>query len=303
MSELVLHHYPESPYADKIRRVLGFKGLPWLSVRIPIVAPKPDLVALTGGYRKTPVLQIGADVYCDTDCIAREIERRHAEPTLHPTGSGALGEMLSGWQQELFSLAIEQLIVASGELAAGFFEDRATMFEGGIDLERSLREMPAHRDQLRSRLALLEAQLSDGRPYSLGAECSLADFSLSHPLFALRDHGPAGWLEPCPRISEWLQRIDAFGQGSPREIDADRALAIAREASPTTRPREDPADPNGRKPGDRLRIVHRDFGLDPVIGELVASSPQEIALRRSDDRIGDVIVHFPRQYYLVLPAT
>jgi hypothetical protein len=66
MSELILHHYPTSPFAEKARLLLGFKGLSWRSVHISPVMPKPDLTALTGGYRKTPVLQIGADIYCDT---------------------------------------------------------------------------------------------------------------------------------------------------------------------------------------------------------------------------------------------
>ena len=56
---LILHHYPGSPFAEKIRLILGFKGLHWSSVIIPNVMPKPDVIALTGGYRKTPVLQIG----------------------------------------------------------------------------------------------------------------------------------------------------------------------------------------------------------------------------------------------------
>ena len=82
MSELILHHYPMSPFAEKVRLMLGYKQLPWRSVIIPPVMPKPDVVALTGGYRKTPILQIGADVYCDTRCIARELERRHPSPPL-----------------------------------------------------------------------------------------------------------------------------------------------------------------------------------------------------------------------------
>jgi len=56
MSELILHHYPNSPFAEKIRLILGHKKLPWKSVFIPMIMPKPDLTALTGGYRKTPVL-------------------------------------------------------------------------------------------------------------------------------------------------------------------------------------------------------------------------------------------------------
>ena len=47
----------------------------------------PDLVVLTGGYSKTPVLQIGADIYCDTKRIADELETRFPQPTLYPDGA------------------------------------------------------------------------------------------------------------------------------------------------------------------------------------------------------------------------
>jgi len=77
MTDMILHHYETSPYAEKVRLGLGLKGLAWASVEIPVIMPKPDLTALTGGYRKTPVLQIGADVYCDSQLIMRELERRH----------------------------------------------------------------------------------------------------------------------------------------------------------------------------------------------------------------------------------
>lgn len=84
MSELILHHYPTSPFAEKARLLLGFKQLSWRSVMIPPVMPKPDLVALTGGYRKTPVLQVGADVYCDTALIARRLEQERRSRRCSP---------------------------------------------------------------------------------------------------------------------------------------------------------------------------------------------------------------------------
>jgi glutathione S-transferase len=84
MSELILHQYAISPFAEKVRLILGFKRLAWRSVLIPPVMPKPDVIALTGGYRKTPVLQIGADIYCDTALIARVLEMRQPTPTLYP---------------------------------------------------------------------------------------------------------------------------------------------------------------------------------------------------------------------------
>ena len=70
---LILHHFNASPFSEKIRLVMGLKGLNWVSVVIPSIMPKPDLTPLTGGYRRTPVLQIGADIYCDTQLILREI--------------------------------------------------------------------------------------------------------------------------------------------------------------------------------------------------------------------------------------
>ena len=87
MNEAILHHYPMSPFAEKARLMLGYKRLPWCSVIIPPVMPKPDVVSLTGGYRKTPILQIGADVYCDTALIARVLEARQPTPTLYPLGA------------------------------------------------------------------------------------------------------------------------------------------------------------------------------------------------------------------------
>ena len=84
MSELILHHYAMSPFSEKVRLIMGFKKLTWRSVLIPPVMPKPDVIALTGGYRKTPVLQIGADIYCDTALIARVLEARQPPPTLYP---------------------------------------------------------------------------------------------------------------------------------------------------------------------------------------------------------------------------
>ena len=76
MADLILHHYDISPYAEKIRLAFGLKGLAWRSVIQPMVLPKPDLMPLTGGFRRTPVLQVGADIYCDTLCIAMELDRR-----------------------------------------------------------------------------------------------------------------------------------------------------------------------------------------------------------------------------------
>ncbi len=303
MADIILHHYWESPYAEKIRRILGFKQLAWQSVIIPMIMPKPDLLALTGGYRKTPVLQIGADIYCDTDCIARTIDRLHPKPSLFPEGTDALSYMIGPWQGELFLLAVQAVGVSGNVFPDGFVEDRSTMFEGGMDIEKLLTQSPARRDQLRAKLDLLDRQLGRGRAFVLGDAPSLADFSLFHPVFALRMvPATTAILEPFKHVRAWMSRIEGFGHGQRTDISSAEALEVARGARPATATSVDPGDPNDRKPGDRVEVVHKDFGRDPVVGELVASSPHEIAIRRRDDRAGEVVVHFPREHYTVMPA-
>ena len=97
MSDIILHNYPQSPVAEKARVALGIKGLTWQSVEIPRLPPKPMLTKLTGGYRRTPVMQIGADIYCDTQCIVQELERRFPSPTFFPTQDAGLIWSLSRW--------------------------------------------------------------------------------------------------------------------------------------------------------------------------------------------------------------
>ena len=93
--DLILHHYDFSNYAEKVRLALGFKGFDWYSVIIPSTAPKPELTPLTGGYRRPRVLQIGADIFCDTRRIMLELERLQPEPTFYPPGLGEVANMIS----------------------------------------------------------------------------------------------------------------------------------------------------------------------------------------------------------------
>jgi len=106
-------------------------------------------------------------------------------------------------------------------------------------------------------------------------------------------------LEPFAHLRAWMERIEAFGHGQITEIDGKEAVEVARKATPRTETRADPEEPNGLTPGDRVEVVHESFGRDPVAGELTTSSVQEIAVRRRDERAGEVVVHFPREHYVV----
>src|SRR6185503_15011811 len=150
MSEVILHHYPLSPYAEKARTALGIKRLAWRSVIIPVIMPKPDLMPLTGGYRKTPVMQIGADIYCDTQLILRELERRFPEPSLYRgTDAGTANALSFYLDRTLFSWVVGLAFGLSPRtLPEGFAEDRAKFSGRELNLERLKQAVPMLVDML-----------------------------------------------------------------------------------------------------------------------------------------------------------
>ena len=129
MSNLILHHYPNSPFAEKIRLILGWKNLAWQSCDAPVIMPKPELQALTGGYRRIPVLQIGADVYCDTLLISDLLESIQPTPSIYPAGCEGVARAVAQWADSaLFSAAMAYNFSPKGSLA--FAEQNA-----GVDLK------------------------------------------------------------------------------------------------------------------------------------------------------------------------
>jgi glutathione S-transferase len=307
VTDIILHHYPMSPYAEKVRIALGIKGLAWHSVFIPVIMPKPDLLPLTGGYRKTPVMQIGADIYCDTQCILREIERRFPETSLYRGTSAGLAEAFALWSERaIFQPAIAVALAKRPDaLPEGFLEDRAKMSGRELSIDRLRAVAPIMLDQLRAQLGWYESTLSDGRAFLLGEHPTLVDCAAYHPCWFLSSNVglDAAPLAELPQVRAWLDRVAALGHGTPKKLSSQDALSIATAARPATHASQDANDPLGRKPGDRVSVTPDDTGRDPVVGELVSSSRDEIVIRRIDDQVGEVHVHFPRAGFVVKPAT
>lgn len=303
MSELILHNYPTSPFAEKARLLLGFKGLSWRSVKISPVMPKPDLTALTGGYRKTPVLQVGADIYCDTSLIARRLEQEKALPAFFPEGQEMIAASFAAWAdsvvfQHAVSLVFqpESIAVRFGHLPPeaikAFIADRAGLFSGGSATRLSAEQA---RHQWPTLMARLEQQLQREEGDFLFGEPSIADFALAHPLWFLKaTHVTAPLVDAYPAVSAWFGRVMGFGHGAFSEMTSEEALAVARDATPAALPDEQFDEPNGFEVGQHVVIAATDYGVDPVAGELLFAGREELIVRRKDERCGVVHVHFPR---------
>jgi glutathione S-transferase len=293
---LILHQYDTSPYSEKIRKVFALKRLTWHAVEQPTIMPKPDLVPLTGGYRRIPVLQLGADVYCDTQLIVRVVERLHPTPSVYPAGNEGACHVWNLWADKVvFMPAVAVVFAEIGHMVPQAFIDDRSKLMPGRDFADVPRQGPHAREQLRAMLAILDTQLADGRPWLLGTEASLADAACWNPIWFLRVAPDAQALVAAhPHVSAWSERMAALGDGDRRDLTPADALALARESTPAAPEGVAPGEPNGLQAGDAVRVTPDDYGFDPVAGELLTASIHEIAVRRTDPTLGEIVVHFPR---------
>jgi glutathione S-transferase len=296
--DLILHHYDASPFSEKVRVVLGIKALPWRSVIIPNIMPKPDLVPLTGGYRRTPVMQVGADVFCDTQVILAEIERRH------PGFDGGLAWAVNLWADRLFFQATVPIIFgALGDMVPdAFIKDREKL--SGRPFDPAAMKMVAGplRGQWRAQAGWIEAELAaSGKPWLSGDTPGLADAAAFMNIWFLQGAlAPVAGelLKGLPRTIDWKTRVAAIGHGTRSELDSKDALAIAKAATPAGDIVHDIDDPLGAAPGAKVFVMADDYGRDRIEGDLIAANPERIVIARQTDDLGVLNLHFPRAGYI-----
>ncbi len=305
MSEIILHNYPQSPVAEKVRVALGIKQATWRSVEIPRIPPKPNLVKLTGGYRRTPVMQIGADIYCDSQHIMRVLDGRPG-PTLQPRVEGLIWFLSRYTDGEFFSLAVKLVLGSAGDaLPADFAEDRGRLYLGpdwAEKLKAANADLPHYAAQMRAPLSWLDDLLSDGRSYLIGEEPGVLDAQVYHVVWFLRgrwDQG-AAFLAEFENLAAWEERVRDLGHGNQSDLTPEEAIAIAAAAEPAHAKGVAEGDPQGLTVGASVVIKPDvDGGEQPVEGTIWAANAEEVTVLRQDPDCGDICVHFPRAGYRI----
>ena len=297
MSEIILHHYPLSPFSEKIRCLLAYKQLPWRAVEQPVIAPKPALTPLTGGYRRIPVMQIGADVYCDTALIARVLEKRAPAPSAIPSAQAGVIALLEDWaDHRLFMQVVPPAIARLADaLPPGFFADREAMTPA-FTRESLLAAAPHAQGQAVISLDRLDAQLQHS-PFLLGPQFTLADAACYHCVWFLQHGGELfDLVRERKHLEAWFERISGFGAGKVTAMAPEEALAIARAATPADVD-GGCAPGSGFAVGTRVAIVPDDYGREETIGQILRANAEEIVVLREDPAVGEVAVHYPRAGY------
>jgi len=299
MADFILHHYDTSPFSEKPRVMFGVKGLAWRSVIQPVIMPKPELVPLTGGYRRIPVMQIGADIYCDTQVILAEIETRAPQPPLVRGGDWAINI----WADRLFFQATVAVVFGAigDNVPEAFIKDREKLSGRPFDMAAMKAAAVPMKTQWRAHAAWIEAGLATA-DFLGGSTPSLADISAYMNIWwlsaAARGQAEA-LLASFPRVVAWRGRMRALGHGERSEMSGEDALKAARDSEPARPPAHDATDPLGLSPGDLVSVSADDYGREPIAGHLVALTPERVVIARETEDLGRLNVHFPRIGYLI----
>jgi glutathione S-transferase len=293
---LILHQYEVSPFSEKVRVALGVKGLSWNACDQPVIMPKPEMVRLTGGYRRIPVLQIGADLWFDSLYIIEELERRQPTPSVFAgSGIGLAGAFGRWCDGEVFMGIVGLLFGGDWDFDDAFVKDRSELIGAPFDPAQMAAAAPGLIAQLRQHLDLLERQLADGRAFLTGAAPDAIDAAVYCQIaFIGWGRGATGKIvDEFPRLRAWEKRVAAIGHGQRGpDVGREEAIAIARAATPA--PIESPAGDGVFAPGDQVAVKFHDANSPPLEGTLLRVDHHGLSLKPARSEAGDLHIHMPR---------
>ena len=239
-------------------------------------------------------MQIGADIYCDSQLIVRELERRFPEPTLFPAGDRGLIQATALWtDRTVFQAAVAIIFGSLGDkVPPAFIKDREALRGGPFDTAAMGAAVPQMRGQLRAHVALLSEQLADGRAFLTGERPGLADANAYYNLWFVRSAYPPAKsaFEDLPHVGLWLERVRSIGHGERMEVNREEALRVAREADPVT------SDTSSldKMIGKKVTVGADDYGRDSVNGTLVGATEYQLSILSKQPDLGEIVVHVPR---------
>ena len=302
---LILHQYDISPFSQKAQKMMGLKGLSWQSVEMPMIAPKPDVEALTGGYRGTPVLQIGRDVFIDNWMIARALDEFDSNgPAINAQG-GLREAALYAWGERLFTPLLHAALAAyQSEWDADFLADRKQVFPD-VDFDALEVSDPDRRSQVRAYLGTVESQLGLGQDFLGGVQADGWDIHVWGMVWMIHSALPA--LMPIvgtlPRLTDWYERMSALGTGDREDAEIDVAWQALKDGPARSLPKTSAQEPLAQWVGEVVDISAGSADRGSASGRLLAVDQEQVVLGVEPISGESAQVWFPRfGYHLQQPA-
>ncbi|MDO9621384.1 MAG: glutathione S-transferase family protein, partial [Moraxellaceae bacterium] len=247
-----------------------------------------------GGYRKIPVAQIGADIFCDSHSIASEIARLSDKPELALENCSAevqayvqhaelkvfIACLMSSANAKVLRKAKQSLSLFD---MAKFAWDRIQLGKDSVvkmSPARAKTILAKHLDDVESRLT---------KDFLFGDLPNHADFATYHPLWFAHDLAEKSF-DQYPKLTAWLGRMSAFGEGQRQDISINDALNIAKSHEP----RELINSSDEPLLGKMVTVAPADYGQLPTTGVLVQSTKHSWTLAHDDALVGKIHRHFPK---------
>tara|TARA_E500000075_G_scaffold53691_1_gene48295 strand:- start:7 stop:939 length:933 start_codon:yes stop_codon:yes gene_type:complete len=296
---LILHQYDISPFSQKAQKMMGLKGLSWQSVEMPMIAPKPDVEALTGGYRGTPVLQIGRDVFIDNWMIARALDDFDSNgPAINAQG-GLREAALYAWGERLFTPLLHAALAAyQSEWDADFLADRKQVFPD-VDFDTLAADDLDRRSQVRSYLGTVESQLGLGQDFLGGVQADGWDIHVWGMVWMIHSALPA--LMPIvgtlPRLTDWYERMSALGTGDREDVEIDVAWQALKDGPARSLPKTSAQEPLAQWVGEAVDISAGSADRGSASGRLLAVDQEQVVLGVEPISGESAQVWFPRFGY------
>ncbi|CAF1412848.1 unnamed protein product, partial [Adineta steineri] len=269
--------------------------------------PRPYLDTLTGGYRRIPVLQVGADVYCDTHLILRTLDR--LQPNSPALFSNSVTQPLCWWwDKAIFVPALKlRLGLIGDQLPKEWLADRQKFIpQIKFSKEDNEQDIPLNAQRINSHLVWLTNMLDDGRMFLLGdSSPSALDITAYHLLWFIKNWKANETDDLLPELAQpklvsWFERIAALGHGTSEEMTAEEAFQVAKQAEPIEPEYIENKTKSMWNVGQPVQVTPDDAGCVPVDGTFIAADDHEIVLRLSDEKMGNINVHFPRAGFDVI---
>lgn len=303
-SKLILHHKDVSPYSEKIRLMLGYCNMPWLSVQAPLTPPRPSIDPIVGGYRRIPVAQLGADVFCDTRIIAAEIANIAGNSNLNPFNQVEDHKIWAEHiENRIFVVAISTMPLIGGAFAllsevplrllASYIADKKHLFRNSsADYVSSIPNRKQGKLLWKKHLDQIEASLL--AKYLGGDSPKYLDFCAVHAIWFRSKMETRPLFKGRPKLAKWYQRMINFAHGTKEEISPAKAIAIAKGALPRG---VDSSMKKSHLIGKHVSIATTDVELGETKGVLVGESTERWIIERHSEATGLVHIHFPRETY------
>jgi hypothetical protein len=129
------------------------------------------------------------------------------------------------------------------------------------------------------------------------------DDSAVHPFLWLKGKSAQrDLLSDFAALWAWVDRLEALGEGQRTELESSAALAAAKQTAPSFRFASAVALSGDPQLGSTVRVAPSDYGFEPVVGELISLGLDHVSIARSTPETGDLVVHFPRWGYRVVPS-